>query len=512
MPAFEGFDGSATFGLAEWTLPVYNVQSLKHAHEPDYTGGRGCLSRGNRMVDRRSVIKTGLAASTFLSLGAQARRRRSTKRAAQPNLIHICADDMRLDDVKLMPNLKALLRDAGLSFSRHVLPFPLCAPSRAGILTGLQPHNHGVLGNRKGGYAVYQTLEGNALPVWLTDAGYYVGHVGKFINNYGKIAPKHVPPGYADWRAMASEKLSYTDFRLNENGTLVRYDSGEYTTDVFVEKVLNFLGAAPEPYALFFWPNAPHLPATPDEQDKGTFANVDMPIHPNFNEANVADKPQYIRDLPLLDADQIAAIQDVWRSRAECLQSLDRGIAAIVNALEVSGQIDNTHIAFTSDNGFLLGEHRVNDQKDLLYEECIRVPLLWRQPGGQFGTRDNIVSNLDVTAAFVELAGATPGRVLDGTSLVPLLSNPSAPWNSATLLQCTLVAGVATNHYRYAVWSETGEAELYDLSGDPYELKNVAGKPEYAKIQADLAAALTALQGCAGNSCAWTGHFPHPPQ
>lgn len=462
-------------------------------------------------MDRRNVIKAGLAASTLLSLGAQARRRRPHQRLDKPNIIHICADDMRLDDVKLMPNLRALLRDKGLNFKRHVLPFPLCAPSRAGILTGLQPHNHGVLGNKIGGYAVYQTLEDNALPVWLTDAGYYVGHVGKFINNYGKIAPKHVPPGYADWRAMASEKLGYTDFRLNENGTLVHYDNGEYTTDVFMDKVINFLNVAPEPYALFFWPNAPHLPATPAEQDKGSFADVDMPILPNFNEANVSDKPSSIRNLPLLDADQIAAIQEVWRSRAECLQSLDRGIAAIVSALETSGQIDNTHIVFTSDNGFLLGEHRVDDQKDLLYEESIRVPLFWRQPGGQTGARDELVSNLDVTAALVELAGATAGRVLDGTSLAPLLFDESVKWNSATLLQCTQAAGVATRHYRYVTWFETGEVELYDLSDDPFELRNVAGKTKYTHIQADLAAALAALQGCTGTTCAWTGHFPPPP-
>jgi arylsulfatase A-like enzyme len=460
------------------------------------------------MVDRRNVIKTGLAASTLLSLGAQARRRRPARRSDKPNIIHICADDMRSEDVRLMPNLKALFRGAGLNFSRHFLPFPLCAPSRAGMLTGLQPHNHGVLGNNKlGGYGVYQTLEDNALPVWLTDAGYYVGHVGKFINSYGKIAPKHVPPGYADWHAMASEKLSYTDFKLNENGKLVHYNSGQYTTDVFVAKVLDFLDAAPEPYALFFWPNAPHLPATPDQQDKGTFADVDMPIRPDFNEAKVADKPSYIRDLPLLDADQIAAIQDVWRSRAECLQSLDRGLAAIVSALETSGQIENTHIVFTSDNGFLLGEHRVDDGKDLLYEESIRVPLFWRQPGGDVAARDQVVSNLDVTAALVEIAGATPGRILDGRSLVPLLTDKSAPWNTATLLQCTLASGVATRRYRYVVWAETGEVELYDLNDDPYELKNVAGRAKFAHIQAELADALAALQGCAGTSCSWTGHF-----
>src|ERR1041385_702472 len=400
------------------------------------------------MVHRRDVIKAGIAASALLPLRGRARTGHP-RRADQPNLIHICADDMRYDDYKVMPNLKQLLRSTSVQFDSHFLPFPLCAPCRASILTGLQPHNHGVLGNKNGGYEVYQTLEDNALPVWLTNAGYYVGHIGKFINNYGKIAPRHVPPGYSDWRAMASEKLDYRNFRLNENGVLVHYNNGEYTTDVFAEKALTFLNTAPQPYALFFWPNAPHLPATPDEQDKGTFAHVDMPSYPDFNEANVSDKPSLIRNLPLLTKDQIVAIRHLWRKRAECLQALDRALAAIVNALEASGQIGNTHIVFTSDNGFLLGENRINEQKDLLYEESVRVPLYWHLPSAAPGSRPNPVSNIDVTAAFVELAGATAGRVLDGTSLVPLLADRSAPWNTATLLQCTQTIGVATRYYRY---------------------------------------------------------------
>ncbi|MFL6690783.1 MAG: sulfatase [Alphaproteobacteria bacterium] len=463
------------------------------------------------MVHRRDVIKAGIAASTLLPLQGRARTR-SVRRSDKPNLIHICADDMRFDDYRVMPNLRRMLRDTSIQFDNHFLPFPLCAPSRASILTGLQPHNHGVLGNKIGGYDVYRTLEDNALPVWLTNAGYYVGHVGKFINNYGKIAPKHVPPGYADWRAMASEELNYRHFRLNENGTLVHYGDGAYTTDVFAEKVLSFLSTAPQPYALFFWPNAPHEPATPDEQDKGSFDHVEMPAYPNFNETDVSDKPHYIRKLPLLTKDQIAAIRHMWRKRAECLQAVDRALAALVNALETSGQIGNTHIVFTSDNGFLLGEHRVDEQKDLLYEECLRVPLYWRLPAGNSGSRENPVSNIDVTAAFVELAGAAAGRVLDGTSLVPLLGDRSVPWNTATLTQCTKTSGVATRYYRYMEWPNTGEVELYDMKADPYQLQNVAGQSAYAKIQSDLAKALSALQGCAGDSCAWTGHFPKPPK
>jgi arylsulfatase A-like enzyme len=128
------------------------------------------------------------------------------------------------------------------------------------------------------------------------------------------------------------------------------------------------------------------------------------------------------------------------------------------------------------------------------------------------GTRDKPVSNIDVTAAFVELSGATAGRTLDGTSVLPLLADPNAPWNTATLLQCVTTIGLATQHYRYCEWPATGERELYDLTKDPYELQNFAGAADYAKIQHQMAKALRALEGCTGDTCQWTGKFPHPPR
>src|SRR6202000_1397644 len=105
----------------------------------------------------------------------------------RPNFLQICVDDLRTSDVNpmVMPHLSKSLYNPSLKFINHSVPFTLCAPSRVSILTGLEPHNHGVLTDHSpGGYAGYAPLEGNALPVWLQSAGYYVGHIGKFINEY----------------------------------------------------------------------------------------------------------------------------------------------------------------------------------------------------------------------------------------------------------------------------------------------------------------------------------------
>ncbi len=465
------------------------------------------------MLDRRTILK--LAASTPALLSTKAGAERAFRRggAALPNFIHICVDDLRTSDVvpDIMPHVCKVMGNPSLKFANHSVPFTLCAPSRVSILTGLEPHNHGVLTDHApGGYTGYEPLEGNSLPVWLTNAGYYVGHVGKFINDYNLIAPDHVPPGYADWRAMSCAFELYTNFTLNENGTQVAYDNGEYTTDVFVEKVLNFIATAPQPFAMFFWPNCCHWPSIPAVQDAGTFADVDMPISPSFDEADVSDKPRAIQKLPLFGKKQKQQIEHKWRTRAECLQSLDRGIKTIMETLQTGGLLSNTHVMFTSDNGLVEGEHRIQKEKNVLYEEGVTVPFYWHQPSGYNAKCTHPVSNIDATAAMVELSGATAQRVLDGMSLTPLLADVSAPWKTAALVKSYKTDGICTQQYRYIEWSN-GDKELYDMTIDPYQLDNKAGLSAYQDIQQACATALASLEGCAGDTCSWTGKFPPPP-
>jgi arylsulfatase A-like enzyme len=118
------------------------------------------------------------------------------------------------------------------------------------------------------------------------------------------------------------------------------------------------------------------------------------------------------------------------------------------------------------------------------------------------------VLNIDATAAMLELAGATPGRLLDGRSLVPLLSGDVDGWNTAILIECHKSIGVATHRYRYVEWFQGGGIELYDMIQDPAQMQNVAGNPDYAEVQASLAATLGVLRGCAGSLCSWTEKIP----
>ena len=166
-------------------------------------------------------------------------------------------------------------------------------------------------------------------------------------------------------------------------------------------------------------------------------------------------------------------------------------------------------IIYTSDNGFLFGEHRLIG-KSAAYEESIKVPLLMRGPGIPAGeTRAQLVSNLDVVATIVDLAHAHPDLPLDGRSLVPLFGNADAPWRGALLFESPVnrfepvrnrYAGVRTPTRKYVKY-DGGFEELFDLAADPHELKNEADNPVYAGDLATLRALQDKLKSCAGESC-----------
>ncbi len=150
---------------------------------------------------------------------------------------------------------------------------------------------------------------------------------------------------------------------------------------------------------------------SPAPQDRDRFARLALPNRPAYNEADVSDKPSRIRKLPLIDAATEANIREAHQQRLESLLSLDRAVVRIVSALEATGQLDETLIVFTSDNGYMEGEHRVTDGKQLPYEPAIRVPLVVRGPGvSAHRVARTLVSNVDLAATILDVAGPAPAR------------------------------------------------------------------------------------------------------
>ena len=443
---------------------------------------------------------------------------------SQPNLILILTDDLDLGPIgyptpiAYMPQIQSLLVNQGLTFSNAFVTRSLCCPSRASILRGQYPHNHTITSNRlpDGGEARFRELglDSSTIATWLQAAGYQTVLIGKYMNSYARPW-RYVPPGWNEWYGKVDTiaEGGYYNYKLNENGQIVIYgsDPEDYLTDVEAGKATDFIRRTTPPFFIYLAPAAPHGdPSTPAPRHVGFFAGMIAPRPPSFNEADMSDKPTWLRSKPLLTPNQIDRIDATYRARLETMLAVDDMVAALVQTLEETGQLDNTFIFFTSDNGYHLGQHRLIG-KDTTYEEDIRVPLIVRGPGVPAGqTVDHQALNTDLAPTLAELAGASAPEFIDGRSLVPVLSQTPPPletwrqrflverWPPSDLGNPRVNHTLRTLQYTYTEYLE--DYELYDLSSDAYQLENFYSTADPGLI-AQLVSQLDAQKVCAAASC-----------
>ena len=429
----------------------------------------------------------------------------------KPNIIFFLTDDQTVEAIghnpTAMPYLRARLDDPTdhwITFDQAFLNTPICCPTRATLFTGLSSHHTGVETNGQG--AALRAFESSTIATWLHTAGYYTGLVGKYINKYPFGAPFYTPPGWDRWVANFNDYYNYTN---DEDGTLVRYgsDPADYSTDVLARKAVDFIATAPtdQPFFLFAAPKAGHDPYTPAPRHVDAFAGMQPTRRPDFNEADVSDKPTWVQHLGRMGPELIRQ-QDLDRQHQfESLLAADDAVRDIFHALEARGELDHTVFIFMSDNGFAFGEHRWKTKK-CEYEECTRTPLLIRYPGVGSRVDHSLVSSIDVAPTLAALAGIQPASCVDGRSLVPLVLQRRISWRGGVLLHTIDDAypmpgywGIHTKAYLYVEFTN-GEKELYDLKGvlgpaDPYELTNRVRDPAYAAVEAHLASRLLRLKG-----------------
>lgn len=435
----------------------------------------------------------------------------------RPNVIVVMTDDQTTSEMAALPRTRRLIADAGVSFGNFYVTDPLCCPSRTTFLTGQYAHNHGVVSNL--GPRSYPALrQGHTLGPWLQRAGYRTALEGKFLNSYGLDgSARHVPPGWDDWHgALDPEIDAYYDYSMNENGKLRRYGTApsDYKTSVIgrdaVREVRRGAGSSKPLFMLVAF-TAPHAPSLPAPGDSGAFSGAEPPRDPSYDEADVADKPPFLRDLPPLSPGAEARIRDRRERALESLLEVDRQVARIVAALRDTGQLRDTYLMFTSDNGYLDGEHRVEFGKLLAYEPSSRVPLFVRGPGiPAHSSSSTLVANVDLAPTILGLADASASVSEDGRSLLPLAQDPARSDDRAYLIEQLVrdrsayygypYRGVRAGRYLYVRYA-TGDRELYDLARDPFELRNRAGDVAYAAAERELADATRRLASCTGQSC-----------
>jgi N-acetylglucosamine-6-sulfatase len=539
------------------------------------------------------------ATASTSPISEEALEQRSQEPLSQrPSFVVIQTDDETLDqlysvfnaggvEVPAMPNTLAMIAGRGLTFNRYYVSYPLCCPSRVSLLTGRYAHNHNVRGNVQpnGGYTgfKYRGADTHNIATWLQGAGYRTIHIGKFLNGYGDEPYDNgadVPPGWSAWHSVlkADTNHYYYGYTLNDNGVLdgpfgdpgswETREYGErdyfgcpaatiedkpclYETDVFSRIAYEELTGTPaeQPFYLQLDYTAPHgdfrRPAGPEPAPRH-YTLFDGAPYPHsreqgFNEGNVNDKPRFIREAPYLSPEDSHTYRVYYQKALASLRAIDDGVKTVLDTLGGLHRLRNTYVIFTSDNGFFYGEHRLTGGKFLAYEPATHLPFLIRGPGIKPDTSTGeLAANIDTAPTVLELAGVTPDKSIDGTSLVPFMRDPDLRTRRPILFEsfvetndveangeptaqrarvkalrrrratagahASIIAppkdyeGIRLGPYKYIEWPD-GEKELYDITKDPYELNNIVRVRNLSPIRAFLHAQLVRLENCVGRTC-----------
>ncbi len=529
-----------------------------------------------------------IAFVTLLALlGAVSAARGPGARAAgtpRPSFLVIQTDDQTAQELdstwitplglraRTMPNTINRIRRRGIEFRRYYVSYPLCCPSRASLLTGRYAHNTRVLGNLPpdGGFSSFQRGPNyrHNIATWLEGAGYRTIHLGKFLNNYGSGGNPEttIPPGWDRWETLtpAGESAYFYGYHLNVNGRIEgpfgdpEYGLGmgqddrrcrtwaipglscNFLTDSLSRRAVAQIERTPaqRPFYLQLDYTAPHgdprppIGPEPASRHYDSAQDTPLPRPPGFDEADVADKPTWIRSLSRFDRTSVRRIRKEYRKTIEAMRAVDDGVASLFAALRRTGRLANTYVLFTTDNGFFTGEHRIERGKFLPYEPDIHLPLLIRGPGIRPGSKSSeLAANVDITPTVLRLAGVRADRSLDGRSLEAFWRDTARRTRRPILLESFLdpvsvaaerrgplpvnpphlaFRGVRLGPYSYVEYA-SGEQELYDLSRDPAELHNRAGDRRYARIHSFLRRLLARLEHCRGAGCKrQTAPLPQP--
>ena len=419
----------------------------------------------------------------------------------RPNIVFIITDDQRHDllglaghPVAKTPHIDRVGRE-GAWFKNFFTVTPLCSPSRASFLTGLYPHSHRVINNDKLGLDVVS----HTLMTWprqLREQGYETAFIGKW--HMGLDDSRR--PGFDRWLSFKGQGI-YIDGVVNDDGLQRQIDG--YMTDYLNEQAVAFVRKPhKKPFAMVVSHKAVHIPYLPATRHDALYADYEFTPTPAPKE-DIAGKPIFTRPVPRVGRFDLEGVApepaeprrgrgrdaaSVVRDQLRCLASVDEGVGQLFAALQETGQLDRTVIVYTSDNGYLMGEHGVIDQKRWAYEPSIRVPLLVRYPPliAAGTVREQLVLNIDLAPTLLELGRAKSVVPLHGQSFVPLLRDGRAPGRSSFLAEYFVekvgprVAtwqAIRTSRWKYIRYVDEGQKfdELYDLQSDPGEIRNAIG-------------------------------------
>ncbi|KAI0876424.1 arylsulfatase-like protein [Hypoxylon argillaceum] len=497
---------------------------------------------------------------------------------SRPNIVFILTDDqdLHMNSLDYMPFVKKHLTNHGTSFRKHFCTTALCCPSRVSLWTGKAAHNTNVTDVQPpyGGYPkfVSQGLNEKYLPVWLQSAGYNTYYTGKLFNAHS--VDTYDSPFAAGWTGSDFLLDPFTYWYMNSTfqrnrDPPVSYE-GQYSVDVLAEKAIGFLDEAHEagkPFFIGLAPVAPHSdiqspafkhgnhsnltevqfrPPVSAERHAHLFQDAKVPRTANFN----PDKPSggsWIRNLRKQDPGIVEYNDQFYVQRLRALQSVDELVDRVIRRLEDFGILDNTYVIYSTDNGYHIGQHRLNPSKQCSFEEDINIPLIIRGPGvPEKVTTDIVTAHTDLAPTLLKIAGAPLRDDFDGLA-IPLTQDGLdqakderhehvtvehwgfganeglvLDWYPRFRLNNTYkamrVIGKSYNLH-YQVWCNN-EHELYDLTTDPGQMINLLRPDEPStgtllglplhKVVRRLDSLLFVLKSCRAKTCTNPWRALHP--
>lgn len=474
----------------------------------------------------------------------------SNQAPSRPNIIFIFSDDHTNNAIGAYGNALAQtpnidrIASEGAIFNNFFVTNSICGPSRAALLTGKYSHKNGFISNERK-FDMSQFLFSRS----MADAGYQTAWVGKW--HLGTL------PGDAFdyWNILPGQGFYFNPLFINPANDTVRFKG--YVTDVITQLSTDWLDQRdPErPFFLVVGEKATHREWLPDIQDLGAYDHVEFPLPPTFyddystrtaaahQDMSISATMQLRMDLKMgvdydqnwqyreLDAEQREAYKayyegkvgkefqslnlsgkalDEWkfqrymRDYLSTANSLDRNIGKLLDYLDEHGLAENTIVVYGSDQGFYLGEHGWFDKR-FIYEESLRTPFVMRYPGVvKPGTHINqSVLNIDWAPTLLDIAGASLPEEIQGQSFLPILRGDASAWRDAVYYHYYEYPdphrvmphfGIRTDRYKLVrFYGKEDFWELFDLSEDPHELRNVYAAQGNAALVEQLKGQLAAL-------------------
>ena len=412
----------------------------------------------------------------------------------RPNILLIISDDQRRDSIAALPNIRRWMADGGTTYTQGYVTTPSCCPSRAAILTGRYDHNNGVTSQKGPAFD-----EATSFARYLDGAGYHTGHIGKYVHYYSLSARAPYWDRWTYWKG------GYDNAVMNFDG-VVRTSSGYSTTiafDTAIGYVRDWEGSDATPWMMQIAPTAPHRQNNGPPPAEPKFASATVPpwiYDPSTFEADRSDKPSFLYCCSVTPQEMSTTRTAMVRA----MYSIDDGVNRLLTELAAKGELENTLVIYTSDNGWLFGDHGLHE-KFVPYHNSVGVPLLVRWPGRvAAGVTDaRFAANIDLAPTMLAAAGIVPTTAMDGRDLLSSSLRPrrlTEYWqDSGNIAAIPDWASLTTTTYQYTEYYEADHVtvrfrEYYALTSDPYQLVNLFGDgnpandPDVSTISAQLRA------------------------